>query len=216
MKCTRCGHIWDDDQFIHVRSSSNVTVQNVQVPCQRCGGPARELQSGTFDVSVTGKWTLIGLVKDLRAAPQSDVRDLLVWLEAVQASGKVTVAEAVTSPIPLPPLSDRVLKYARDTSVGVLIYIIVTFVLPMMGAGRAQNITPAQVQQIIQTVESYRNNQEVTAPRSSDRRPGRSPARNQRCPCGSTSKFKKCCGRIETSPTQGDRTPQDQIGPNVR
>lgn len=183
--CDTCGTVFSSGIFIE--NSTNVSFAgNRSGPCPRCGGMGH-VPDGVFN--------FIGQTIEILSAPERTVAELTQLAQIlVEAKAKSKTREEVASWIEkdVPSLSKlvRLLPENRSELYGFLAVILAAVQL-FAQTPAAPSSTTINVTQVIQQVIA-----EPPPPKAApllQKKVGR----NERCPCGSGAKYKRCCGAVQ-------------------
>jgi len=86
IKCQHCSYSWPNN-LVKVSNSSNITFNNVNTNCPRCGRMTRIIEDGTYDFDQNGN-----VLRRLRQLPKGDLDKIRLAAVAVQNSGGGTQA----------------------------------------------------------------------------------------------------------------------------
>ncbi|MCQ4276736.1 YecA family protein [Stutzerimonas degradans] len=182
--CDTCGTVFSSGIFIE--NSTNISFAgNRSGPCPCCGGMGH-VPDGVFN--------FIGNTIEILSAPERTIAELTQLAKILaEAKAKSDTREQVASRIEkeVPSLSKLVqlLPENRSELYGFLAVILAAVQL-FTQTPAAPSSTTINVTQVIQQVIV-----EPPPPKVAPLSP-KKVGRNERCPCGSGAKFKRCCGAI--------------------
>lgn len=208
--CDACGSIFPSGFAIRGGGSNNFS-RNLAGPCPGCGGMGRVLD-GTIDLSRPD------VVAALRAIAQlgsiHNLRRMLALLSAASNDELLAIRQTLTSGAAgrsedqviqdvrqaAPRLANAIsLIRNRDNRMELAVWLtLIAAIIPIVIALKAnhQEVTPPRQEQIIQVIVPTPS-AIPAAPSQAHRHP---PGRNERCPCGSGMKFKRCHGSPAARP----------------
>jgi uncharacterized protein YecA (UPF0149 family) len=183
--CDTCGTVFSSGIF--VENSRNISFAgNRSGPCPRCGGMGH-VPDGVFN--------FIGNTIEILSAPERTIAELnQLAIILAEAKDKSETREQVVSRIEkeVPALSKlaQLLPENRSELYGFLALVLAAAQL-FTQTPAAPSPTTVNVTQVIQQV--------VAEPQPTKTVPSKSKkvGRNETCPCGSGTKYKRCCGVVK-------------------
>lgn len=191
LTCPKCGHSY----FVPVEFHNNTfqgNTMNVVVPCPQCGHEWDATGGGDGTFSAIGG-RLVRVARTVSEMDRDQVQTLLALLKQAREtedSDKAAKAlEALDVEAPKTGWRDQGNRMELWAIVAVLLGVLAT-VLPYLD--RDEGVSPEQIEKLIQEVEQDQAapTPPTTAPEWTHRKVGR----NELCPCGSGTKFKRCHG----------------------
>lgn len=200
--CDRCALFFTADPFVLGVEAPDGTVGGVVKfgPCPRCGGQGTVV-SARHGRSDHGEHVVMTTNYDA-------VVELLARLQQEGPAGRISAAEAAAELEKVSPSLAPLAAWLRRNEHLATWLSVVLAVLALMLSQNSGGMTADQLEQVIDRVVE---NQAPAGPSSVDGRPGRAPARNAPCWCGSGMKFKHCHGRPGTA--GGDNPVGEQNSP---
>lgn len=188
--CSQCGLIFGSGIFID--NSTNIQLNNVLSSCPRCGALAR-VPDGIYNV--------LGGAVELLSGPKRSVEQLQLLknvFEKAREQGKSREQVQTEIVQAVPELSSlatalpttRGELYAFITTILTLLTLMVSAYAAWKPAGPSQEEINSMVSQALQkNMQTSNAKGTTTTPKRNNLKTGR----NEKCPCGSGKKFKKCC-----------------------
>jgi len=214
--CTRCGATFDMlapvVAFTAPQLRDNATGEVVNLDVE-----------GTFTSTIAGACPrclgdaalpVVQVTDDEGRAAWVTSTDLRVLVEIRQSLSElprdpVAAARLIEEKAPaLKPLSDWLRSNAHLPGWLALVIVILEHVISLTAGSDHgyRAVTPAQVETIITRVIEQSKHTMETPASAPHRRQGRAPARNEPCPCGSGTKYKRCHGAPVSSQTTSPRS----------
>ena len=183
--CDTCGTVFSSGIF--VENSTNISFAgNRSGPCPRCGGMGH-VPDGVFN--------FIGNTIEILSAPERTIAELTHLARILaEAKAKSETREQVASRIEkeVPSLSKlaKLLPENRSELYGFLAVVLAAVQL-FTQTPAAPSSTTVNVTQVIQQVIVEPTPPMAASPRT------KKVGRNEPCPCGSGTKYKRCCGAVK-------------------
>jgi hypothetical protein len=223
MRCDRCGREFPLTPMIGVGGGSQfVTVRNNTGGCPYCGGSAHQVVNVEFSVDPEGRLELLQALRP-PGVEVGDYERALAMIQAGQARN-ATPDEIADQVEAAAPRLSRLAALIREKPIEFTGLVVAILTLLLTGGLQAADvvrhwddnetvpapaqtaptvpapppITEAQLRRLIDEACQRQARSGAGTPQQpgeSARRPGRAPARNAPCTCGSDRKYKHCCGR---------------------